>query len=200
MTPFDERRQFQRLNLLSPLDGWFGDYSVRLIDVSATGAQLESDETIPDDARALLRFYWRGEEVELLAETARQLDGRIGVRFVEDTGALRNLIAASAAELLQAQEANARGDRERNVIGDETLTAASVSRSGDDGFVTWLFLDGSWKRSRSLLPDQPENGFTIGASEPEEQVQMLRQTYEAGDAEARRLTRLLAELSVAASS
>ena len=48
-----------------------------------------------------------------------------------------------------------------------------------------------------MLPDQPENGFTVSAAEPDDQVELLCQTYESGDEESRRLTRLLAELSAA---
>jgi hypothetical protein len=57
----DERRGFQRLLLTRPIDGWFGDWAVRLADVSATGALIDSDESIPLEARAILRFFWRGE-------------------------------------------------------------------------------------------------------------------------------------------
>jgi hypothetical protein len=194
----DERRQFQRLPLEPPLDGWFGDFAVRLVDVSAKGALIESDEVLPHGARALLRFYWRGEEVEILAETARAAHARWGLRFVEDSEILRALIAQSATEILRALEANAAGDRDGNTVGDATITSAMRLQS--TGFVTWT-LDGSqWKSRRSLLPDQPAEGFTIPASEPDEQVAMLCRTYQDGDAEARRLTRMLAELSVAGAS
>ena len=54
-----------------------------------------------------------------------------------------------------------------------------------------------WKHRRSLLPDQPPDGFTIHANVSSEEVDLLCRTYETGDAEARRLTRLMAELSVA---
>lgn len=192
----DERRAYQRLTLPEPLDGWFGDFSVRLVDVSASGAQIEHDEAIPDASRALLRFYWRGEEVEILAETARLIHtNRMGVRFLEESETLRMLIAVSAADVLRALEANARGDREANVIGDETLTSAW--RTHASGYVRWELEDGHWTPHHAREPKQPENGFTIAASEAEEQVAMLRRTYETGDAEARRLTRMLAELSVA---
>lgn len=192
----DERRHFQRLTLLEPIDAWFGDYAVRLIDVSATGALVEYDEPIPSDARALLRFWWRGEEVELMAETARTLESRSGLHFLEDNEALCRLIAGSATEMLLALEANARGDREANVIGDETLTAAW--RRPMQGFVRWIFGDGVWRSERSAHADQPENGFTIAAAEPDDQVALLCRTYESGGTEARQLTRMLAELSVAA--
>ena len=194
----DERRHFQRLTLTEPLDGWFGDYSVRLIDVSATGAQIEHDEPLPHDARGLLRFWWRGQEVELLAETARRDDSRSGLRFVGDDGLLPRLISESATEMLRALEANARGERDANVVGDETITAAWKNPA--TGFVRWILTASGWKSERSMLPDQPSDGFTIAAGEPDDQVELLCRTYEAGDTEARRMTRLLAELSVAAAS
>lgn len=192
----DERRQFQRLTLTAPLDGWFGDFAVRLVDVSATGALIEYDEPIPADSRALLRFWWRGQEIEVLAETARAVEARAGLRFVEENEVLRQFIAGSAAEILRALEANARGDRDANIIGDDTITG--TWRIPTTGFVRWLFRGGAWKSEPALLPDQPPDGFTIAASEPAEQVELLCRTYESGDTEARKLTRILAELSVAA--
>lgn len=191
----DERRVYQRLTLVEPLDGWFGDFAVRLIDVSATGALIESDEAIHADARGLLRFYWRGGEIEVLAETARKMETRSGLRFVEDCEELRHAIALSATEMLVALEANARGDRDANVIGDETLTSA-WSRPAS-GFVRWMFDGRTWRSEDSMSSEQPPDGFTIAAGESIDQVSLLCNTYETGDTEARRLTRMLAELSVA---
>lgn len=192
----DERRVYQRLTLAAPLDGWFGDFAIRLIDVSATGALVEYDEPIADDARALLRFWWRGREIEVLAETVRTLERRSGLRFLEENEALCDLIADSAKELLVAFEANARGDREANIVGDETMTSAW--RRPLAGFVRWMFDGTKWHTEPAMTSEQPADGFTIAAAEPVEQVQLLCQTYQSGDTEARRLTRMLAELSVAA--
>jgi hypothetical protein len=191
----DERRVYQRLNVGKPIDAWFGDWAVRLIDVSATGALLQSDDEIPADARGLLRFWWRNEEVELTAETVRRDDSFAGVHFLETNETLRRLIAQTATEVLRAQQANAEGDRGANIIGeDETLTAASAMKL--IGFVAYTLKNGRWKKRPALTPDQPENGFTVAVGENEEQVALLCSTYEQGDDEARRLTRLLAELSV----
>jgi hypothetical protein len=192
----DERRIYQRLTLSEPLDGWFGDFSVRLIDVSATGALVEYDEPIPDDSRALLRFYWRSREIEVLAETARTLERRSGLKFLEENEELRQAIAASAKELLLALDANARGERAGNVVGEETITSAW--RRPLSGFVRWIYDGAQWHSELAGDASQPADGFTIAAAETPEQVELLRQTYESGDAEARRLTRMLAELSVAA--
>jgi hypothetical protein len=195
----DERRQFQRLNFSKPIDGWFGDYAVRLRDISANGALVEHDDEIEEGSRALLRFCFRREEVELLAETVRRSDGSSGLHFLESSETLNKVLAESAVELLMAQEANASGDREHNVIGDETLTSASGAfRVHLGAYVTWTLEGDAWKCRHSMLPDQPPNGFTVSAQEDETQVAMLCRTYADGDEEARRLTRLLAELSVAA--
>ncbi|HVE71957.1 MAG TPA: PilZ domain-containing protein [Thermoanaerobaculia bacterium] len=192
----DERRAYQRLSLTEPLDGWFGDFTVKLVDVSASGAQIQHDEPIPGAARGLLRFYWRGQEVEILAATARAIDtDRTGVQFLEDNETLRALIAASAAELLRALEANARGDRQANVIGDETLTSAWQRPIA--GYVEWTYDGHRWNARPRREANQPPNGFTISAAEADDQVELLRRTYEKGDVESRRLTRMLAELSVA---
>jgi hypothetical protein len=196
MEAHDERRAYQRLNLMRPLDGWFGDYAVRLLDVSASGALVDLEEPLEEQSRALLRFFWNGEEVEVTAEVARSHEKRVGLRFVEENDTLRRLIAASVTEILSAQQANADGRREQNIVGDATLTSASESLRNAVTFTTWLFVDGAWKHRPSLLPDQPADGFTIAADEPEEQVALLCRTYQNGDEEARRLTRLLAELSV----
>lgn len=191
----DERREHQRLNLVRPLDGWFGDWSVRFVDVSASGALIECDEPIPDDARGLLRFFWRGEEVELLAETVLRDDQRTSLAFLEKHEGLDRLLDDSAKELQGAQEANASGARERNTLdGEATLTAASSTISY--GWIAWSLADGRWTRRRTLLPEQPEDGFTIPDGEPEDQVELLRDTYANGDEEARQLTRIFAELSV----
>jgi hypothetical protein len=191
----DERRQFQRLILTQPLDGWFGDFAVQLLDVSATGALIETEEPIPPDASALLRFYWRGTELEILATTARSSDFLTGLQFNEENERLCELIAECAEELLRAFEANAAGNRDGNTIGEATITAASDVRGS--GFRTWILRDGTWSSRISLLADQPEDGFTIPAAEDPEQVALLCRTYESGDTEARKLTRMLAELSIA---
>ncbi|HEV7766668.1 MAG TPA: hypothetical protein VGQ76_16830 [Thermoanaerobaculia bacterium] len=191
----DERRLYQRLTLVEPLDGWFGDFAVRLVDVSATGALIEYEEPIHDDARALLRFYWRGNEIEVLAETARTVEHRSGLKFLEEHDLLCHLIAESAKEMLLAFEANARGDREGNLVGDDTITSAW--RRPATGYVRWMFNDGQWQSELAATSHQPEHGFTIAAGESDDQVALLCHTYESGDAEARRLTRMLAELSVA---
>ena len=194
----DERRRFQRLNLTEPIEGRFDLAPVRILDVSATGALILHEGTIAEGARGLLRFPWRGEEIQVVSEVMRSDEGRSGLEFVVDSEPLRAALLASVTELLRAQEANAEGDREKNVIsGDETITAAAGMRAVNI-FICYRLTEQGWKKRTMLLAEQPEDGFTVAASVPDDEINSLCQTYEAGDEEARRLTRLLAELSVAA--
>jgi hypothetical protein len=192
----EERREFQRLHLTKPIDGWFGDFSVLVVEVSASGAKIVHDDAIPHGSRGLLRFTWRGIDVEILSQITRSEGARSGVHFLDSNAELREMIASSANEVLRAQQANAQGDRARNKIGDETLTAASAGVRAASGFLQYHLTPNGWKCHRALLPDQPDDGFTVSANESQEQIDLLCTTYENGDAEAKRMTRMIAEVSV----
>lgn len=193
-----ERRQYQRLHLTRPLDAWFGDFAVRLIDVSASGALVEYDGAIPADTRALLRFFWRGEALEILTETARREGRHSGLHFLEDSERLRHVLAACATELLRAQEANARGDRDEAMVDADTTLHAASSGPLASGYVVWTLEEDGWRASPADDPHFPPNGFVVRAGESDEQTELLCRGYETGDEEARNLIRLLAELSVKA--
>ena len=192
----EERREFQRLHLTKPIDGWFGDFSVLIVEVSASGAKIVHDDPIPHGSRGLLRFSWRGNDVEILSQITRSDGARSGVHFLDSSKELREMISDSANEVLRAQQANAQGDRARNIVGDETLTAASAGVRAASGFLQYHLTPNGWKCHRALLPDQPEDGFTVSANESQEQIDLLCSTYESGDAEAKRMTRMIAEVSV----
>jgi hypothetical protein len=184
-----------RLHLTKPIDGWFGDFLVTLIEVNTGGATALHGDVIPDGARALLRFPWRGVELEVTAEISGGSDGRSTLRFVEDSAELREAVDASGDELLRAQEANLRGEREKNVIGEETLTSASLGARAFRGYIVFRLTPEGWKQTRSLLSEQPEDGFTVSEDEPQEQIDILCRTYESGDAETQKMMRSIAELS-----
>ena len=57
--------------------------------------------------------------------------------------------------------------------------------------------DGKWRRSESSSSDQPASGFTIAANVPMRYVDLLCEAYQRADEEGRRLTKILAQLSVA---
>jgi hypothetical protein len=192
----EERRSFERLNLTKPIDGWFGDFSVVVVEVSVGGAKIVHDDPLPKGARGLLRFTWRGRDLEVLSQVTRSDGARSGLHFLEHCEDLVTLVNEWANEVLQAQQANAEGDRARNVVGDETLTAASAGARALTGFLQYHLTADGWKCHRALLPDQPEDGFTVSANEPQEQIDLLCRTYEGGDVEAKNMTRMIAQLSI----
>jgi len=182
----DERRAFQRLNLTRPVDGAFGGVPLRIVEVSARGVLATTEQPLQRGARGVVRFQWRGETIDAGAAVAWCEEGRAGFRLDEVPDVLRRLIEESVTDLLKAQEV--RGYTP-NVVDEERFPEPEV-------YVTYSVEDGVWTRRASLLPDQPPNGFTIVASEPQEHVELLCRTFAHGDAETRRLTRLFAELSV----
>lgn len=185
-----------KLNLTKPLDGTFGDVSVRLVEVNERGAQIVHDDELPAGTRGTLRFVWRTTDIEVPAEVQRTAGQRSGLTFTHVNDTLQKLIEESANELLRAQEANAVGDRERNVIGEGTLTSASQGARLDRNFLIYELNDGKWKCRKAIVPEHPENGFAVLADESEEQIDMLCKAFESGDAESRRVMRILARLSV----
>jgi hypothetical protein len=184
----EERRAFQRLNLTEPVDGAFGGVALRIVEVSARGVLALAGEPLPPGARGVLRFRWRGEDVEAGAAVVWSEEGRAGFRLDEIPSLLTLLLEDSVTELLRAhEEANEHAPIVK--VDDVRFPEADV-------FYTYTLDGGAWSRRTSLMPDQPPNGFTIAPSESAENIALLCRTFERGDAETRRLTRLFAELSV----
>src|SRR5207245_2729289 len=154
------------------------------------------DDPLPKTSRGLLRFPWRGRNFQILSQITRSEGARSGLHFLESNEELRLMVGQWASELERAQEANAAGDRERNVVGDETLTAASAGARALSGYLQYHLTADGWKCHRALLPDQPDDGFTVSANESQDQIDLLCRTYESGDPEAKKMTRMIAELSV----
>lgn len=194
-TPPEERREHQRLGLTRPIEGAFGDKSVRVVDVSESGAQFESMWPFAAGAEATLRFPWRDEIVAVDAVVVRRDEHRVGVKFTHESEVLTRALIQAVEERLRAQRANAMGERDANVIdGEHTITAASESLI--TGLVSWTYRDGRWRRRAALIADQPDDGFTISAGEADDQVQLLCATYESGDDATRDLIRTMAQMSV----
>ena len=118
-----------------------------------------------------------------------------GLRFIAAVGAsgdyLRDMLAHLVAnELERKYDSSATRLRIRAVDGDRTV------RGVDAHFLSYRFEDGSWRRRRVFLPEQPAFGFTVARGEDADEMQRLCAVYEASDDEGRRLIRLFAELSV----
>ena len=180
-----------------------------ILDIGVGGAFIEHYGQVEPGAQFRLGFVWEGANVEFVCEVRRSIIARLasddtvvshtGARFVEAIGdagvLLERMMGTFVARILEAQRANARG--ERGLSQGESVLArlGDAHRIRARGYVTHSFKDGQWTAIRSDSPNQPDDGFTVAAFEDEDELKVLRETYEAADVEGRRLIRLIADLS-----
>lgn len=205
----NDRREYQRLRLAKPILALMDGQNALILDIGVGGAYLEHYGAFPQGARFKLLFRWQRGDVEFLCEVARSRVVRAGgdnlsvvshsgVRFVEAVGdadaRLNDMMATFVGRVLAAQRANASGIP----TGGESLTLAQLGgarRIRSRGWVSFRLVNDVWRRELAPSSRQPEDGFTVAAYEDEEELETLCRSYEAADAEGRRLIRLLAELS-----
>jgi hypothetical protein len=130
---------------------------------------------------------------------------------------LREMVAAIVARSLAEQVANARGigpvtEKNMPVFRSGTMTASGIEPAQqktakryvpaaeivvDRGYTRCTLVNGRrWEVKWTRSAEQPEEGFTVLASEPADHVDQLCATYLQGNDDDRRLIRLLAEISV----
>jgi len=200
-TKLRERREFQRLQLDTPISGRFNDLAVDIIEVGVLGARILSEAELSEGAEGALQFEWMGVAIELDCRVMRSINAapepgfESGVRFARAIGEsdrkLRDLLADQTRARLSRYYEALRDMPEIEFDDDETI------RSKDAGFVTYYMQDGEWHKRYSMLPDQPESGFTVAIGEDEIEMKRLRQAYEEADTDGMHLIRLFAELSIA---
>lgn len=199
----EERREFQRLRLDTPIAGMFGTAPITIVEVGVLGARLLHAAEL--DNRAELRFSSDEHDIAMRCEVVRTLDADSlrypdtpfvsGVRFmaaIGDSGDhLRTMLGQLVVRAMEHRgDSSATRLRIRRVDGDNTV------RGVDAQFISFRFENGAWRRRPVFLPEQPAAGFTVARGEDALEMQRLCNVYEASDEEGRRLIRLFAELSV----
>ena len=143
---------------------------------------------------------------------------RSGVAFIDEMSAeierIAEIVSNLRAQTLVEQVANARGfytpdKEEMPIFRDGVLTTNAPQLEGQlskllpsnelvrqSGFVRWTLKGSRWISKWTLNREQPEDGFTISASEPKEEVQMLCDAYENSDEEGRELIRQMASATI----
>ena len=193
----EERRKYGRIQLTELLPANVDGVPVRVIEVSVSGARLAHESRFPRAASNTLRIAWRAQTIRLQIEAVRSMlvrpgEYQSGVRFINTGGdsdrPLRELIGDHVTRALNEQIANSRGVPP---LGHYTYQPGKGDR-----YRRCEFIAGVWKKSETSDPSQPPNGFTISAEIDPGEVQMLCQTWLACDEEGRRLTQVLAQLSI----
>ena len=200
-----ERRSVQRVKLPEPLRGSSGNARVFVIDISLRGLKIAHQEVLGrvDDV-CPIRFEWNGRSIEMSAAIrrteVRRAASRPGEKTLYNSGmeitkispysaaALRELIEYHISRAIDEQKANARGV-------PPTAASSFQTGSGSD-FVRHELIAGQWREAKTSDPRQPPNGFTISASTTHAEVQMLRETFAAGDTSTRRMIQEMSKMSV----
>jgi hypothetical protein len=205
----NDRRRFQRMKLGKPLLAMMDGQSALILDVGMEGAFLEHYGAAMTGDQFTLSFRWKGDEIKFrceirrtniirAAEESQATVSHSGVNFIEMSGdataKLQDMMGTFVGRVLAAQRANASADAAQS--GAMLFQMGNARRSRARGYIAYLFDEKSWTIRRTQLGEQPRNGFTVGAYEDEEDLEILCRTYETADAEGRNLIRLVAELSV----
>ena len=198
------KRQFERIHFEHPMPGRLGDQPVRVLDLAIGGARLLGNTKITPGATRELRIDWQGKTIQLKCGITRctlqtfatgkdQVSTyEVGLRILESVGesdqVVRELIAYFVMKALEEQRANWEGIPP---IGPYVHLEGKSNR-----FRRCEFVNGDWKITATTRPEQPLTGFTVSAEVAPHYIDMLCKTYQATDDEGRRLTRILAELSI----
>ncbi|HET7436996.1 MAG TPA: hypothetical protein VFN10_19965 [Thermoanaerobaculia bacterium] len=199
-----ERRRYGRIRLDRPLNARFGEFRVQIVELSVSGFLVLHEARFAANSTNELTAEWDGRLMRLICTTARSTLVRLaktaaerslyesGLNINESIGdsyeVLRELIADRILRALDEQKANARGI--------PPLMAYMYQPEKGDLYRRCEWIDGRWRKSETVRPSQPPNGFTISAEVEATHVDLLCRTWERTTGEGRRLTQLLAELSI----
>lgn len=198
-----ERRRYGRIELEDPLDGSFGANRVKVLEISITGFRIAHETRFASGIAHDLLIRWHDHTIAtrcmLLRTRLWRLAKALGEKSIYHSGLmmtdidgesknmLRQLVAERVIRAIDEQKANARGI--------PPLAAYMYQPGKGEIFRRCEWVDGTWRRTETIHPKQPDNGFTISADVDPFQVEMLCEAWERTTAEGRRLVRLLAELA-----
>ena len=199
----------QRVRLLEPLRGLADGERVFIAEVSINGLRIVHQDSLGFPGTPVtVMFEWDGRRVSVETRVVHTFTKQIGdgarARKLLLSGvaitnagesarlALKELVEWHVARALDEQKANARGIPAVAAQSFQTGKAAQLVRHE-------LGVNGRWRETTTSDPNQPLNGFTISADQTAAEVAMLRNSFENGDGEIRRMIRQMAELSVSKS-
>lgn len=199
-----ERRRYGRIKLETPLVAEFAGARARVLEISVAGVLIAHEGKLASHTTHELSIDWDGARLQFLCRVARSTLWRLakstgeksiyhtGLRILEAQGdsltRLRQLLAERIIRALEEQKANARGI--------PPLAAYMYQPGKGELYRRCEFIDAVWRKSETIRATQPANGFTVSADVEPEHVEILCKTWEMTTTEGRRLTQLLAELSI----
>ena len=198
------KREFERVHFEHPIPAQLSGQAVAVIDLAIGGARLLGTSRVKPTSAHELRIDWSGESIILKCSVTRCViqtfatkpDAKstyeIGVRILDTVGdsdrKLHHLIGEFVLRAIDEQRANWNGVPP---IGPYVHIEGKSGR-----YRRCQYFNNDWNVTETTQPEQPINGFTVSAEVSPRYIQMLCQTWEKTDDEGRRLTRILAELSI----
>jgi hypothetical protein len=199
-----ERRRYGRIRLAEPLPGHFGASRVRVFELSVTGFMVAHEARYAPGEVDHLVVDWEGLQLDLICRLVRSTIWRLakslgeksiyhsGLQIIDTIGdayeKLRQLIAERIIRAIEEQKANARGI--------PPLAAYMYQPGKGDLYRRCEFINGEWRRTETVHAEQPASGFTVSAETEPEHIELLCKTWEMTTPEGRRLTQMLASLSI----
>lgn len=177
---------------------------MRVFELSVTGFKVAHEARYAPGEVDHLVLDWNGTRLDLICRLIRSTLHRLskslneksiyhsGLQIVDSVGdgydKLRELIAERIIRALEEQKANARGI--------PPLAAYMYQPGKGELYRRCDFIGGEWRKTETEHSEQPPTGFTISAEVEPEHVDLLCRTWESTTTEGRRLTQMLAALSI----
>ena len=192
------QRQSPRVILRNPRRGRFGEDEVLVLEMGLGGAKFEhagrfdvgrtdSFTCGPLTAAGSVRH-----SVLLPAKTGVVYQSGIAFTDLDEhqRNLLLELLVHEAEQQVNEWEANLRGDAPPR-HGRPRRQSAVAPR-----FLALRYTNQRWTRTITSDPNQPIDGITIAETTPEEEVTILRRSYESADSDSREFMRQVAMLAI----
>lgn len=191
------------LRLAKPIPATLGTLPVLVLDLGPSGALVSGLCEFAQGTEHDLAFLDDRHDVSVrcrvtgIAEHGVTPERDLLVRFIEPGVGLTEFIERYEQQVHRAEIANFEGDIAGNVIdGDRMLSDLGEAARANEPFLRCQFNGARWHTVLTESRDQPEDGFTISAGEPEEQIRLLQLAYEETDEDGQRALREFAAVSL----
>ena len=192
------QRQSPRVILRNPRRGRFGEDDVLVLEMGLGGAKFEHSTRF--DVGRTATFTCGPLTTEGAVRHSVLLPAKTGVVYqsgIAFTGVgprerdlLLELLVHEAEQQVSEWEANLRGDAPPRA--KKPARESAVVRR----FICLRYARQGWMRVVTADPNQPVDGITVIDSTPEEEIAILRRSYERADNETRDFMRRVAMLSI----
>jgi hypothetical protein len=192
-------RQTPRVILRNARRGRFGEDEVLVLEMGLGGAKLEHG--FRSEVGRVARFVCGPLDVDAVVRHSVLLPATTGVVYhsgvmfpnltTKDHSLLLELLVHEAQQQVVEWEANVRGEEMPMPSRKGVRRSAAAPR-----FIVLRYRNRAWERTVSRDPNQPPDGVAVVESTPEEEIAVLRQTYERADAETREFMRRVATVAI----